>query len=165
VAAQYKAWYRLPVMVEGIQRVVTESFYREMYTISPDFLEHIDIRMMQLVNKRPDIDTDFFGMSGIGVYLWWREEKLSESPNKEFHRTQLQEFLIYYLDWINDAANNSELPEEMIATLADMERKGFYKTRVKAILEKQPVGIDVKTTIPSDDKIIHNSIKICNCKV
>ena len=78
----------------------------------------------------------------------------------------LQEYLIYYIDWLGDAVLLSSLPEEMIATLMDMYGKGFYKTKVRAILEGLQTGTeDENILLPSEDEIISNSLRICNCKV
>lgn len=153
-------------MTEGIQQVVLSSFNRMNYTVSPDYYKHIDSRMMQLVNQRPDIDTEFFGMSGIGVYLWWRIKSLANNTKEEYQQTMLQEYLIYYIDWLGDAALLSSLPEEMIATLMDMYRKGFYKTKVRTILEGLQTGTENENILlPSKDVIINNSLRICNCKI
>ena len=153
-------------MTKGIQQVVLSSFNRKNYTVSPDYYKHIDSRMMQLINQRPDIDTEFFGMSGIGVYLWWRIKSLENKKKEEYQQTMLQEYLIYYIDWLGDAALLSSLPEEIHATLMDMYSQGFYKTKVRAILENlQPRIENENIPSPSKEEIINNSLQICNCKV
>lgn len=165
VSRLYEKRYKISSMTKGIQQVVLSSFNRKNYTVSPDYFKHIDSRMMQLINQRPDIDTDFFGMSGIGVYLWWRIKSL-ENNREEYQQTMLQEYLIYYIDWLGDAAFLSSVPDEMIATLMDMYGKGFYKTKVRAILEGLQTGTeDENILLPSEDEIISNSLRICNCKV
>lgn len=165
VSRLYEKRYKISSMTKGIQQVVLSSFNRKNYTVSPDYFKHIDSRMMQLINQRPDIDTDFFGMSGIGVYLWWRIKSL-ENNREEYQQTMLQEYLIYYIDWLGDAALLSSLPEEMIATLMDMYRKGFYKTKVRVILEGLQTGTENENILlPSKDVIINNSLRICNCKI
>lgn len=165
VSRLYEKRYKISSMTKGIQQVVLSSFNRKNYTVSPDYFKHIDSRMMQLINQRPDIDTDFFGMSGIGVYLWWRIKSL-ENNREEYQQTMLQEYLIYYIDWLGDAAFLSSVPDEMIATLMDMYGKGFYKTKVRAILEGlQSEKEEGNILLPSEDEIISNSLRICNCKV
>lgn len=165
VCRLYEKRYKISSMTKGIQQVVLSSFNRKNYTVSPDYFKHIDSRMMQLINQRPDIDTDFFGMSGIGVYLWWRINSL-ENNREEYQQTMLQEYLIYYIDWLGDAAFLSSVPDEMIATLMDMYGKGFYKTKVRAILEGlQSEKEEGNILLPSEDEIISNSLRICNCKV
>lgn len=166
VCRLYEKRYKISSMTKGIQQVVLSSFNRMNYTVSPDYYKHIDSRMMQLVNQRPDIDTEFFGMSGIGVYLWWRIKSLANNTKEEYQQTMLQEYLIYYIDWLGDAALLSSLPEEMIATLMDMYSQGFYRTKVRAILEGLQTGTENENILlPSKDVIINNSLRICNCKI
>ncbi len=163
VSRLYEERYHISSMTDGIQQVVQSSFNRKNYTVSSDYFKHIDSRMMQLVNLCPDIDTEFFGMSGIGVYLWWRIKSLANNTKEEYQQTMLQEYLIYYIDWLGGAAF---LPEEMLATLMDMYSQGFYKTKVRAILEGlQSDKEDGKFLLPSKNEIITNSLRICNCKV
>jgi hypothetical protein len=166
VSRLYEKRYKISSMTKGIQQVVLSSFNRKNYTLSPDFFKHIDSRMMQLVNQRPDIDTEFFGMSGIGIYLWWRIKSLANNTEEEYQQTMLQEYLIYYIDWLGDAAFLSSLPEEMIATLMDMYSKGFYKTKVRTILNGLQSEIKIENNLlPTEEEIISNGLRICNCKV
>lgn len=166
VSILYEKRYKTSSMTKGIQQVVMSSFNRKNYTVSPDYFKHIDSRMMQLINQRPDIDTEFLGMSGIGVYLWWRIKSLANNTEEEYQQTMLQEYLIYYIDWLGVVAFISSLPDEMITTLMDMYSKGFYKSKVRTILEglqsgKEEGGI----LLSSEDVIIKNSLRICNCKI
>lgn len=166
VCRLYEKRYKISSMTKGIQKVVLSSFDRMNYSVSPDYYKHIDSRMMQLVNQRPDIDTEFFGMSGIGVYLWWRIKSLANNTKEEYQQTMLQEYLIYYIDWLGDAVLLSSLPEEMIVTLMDMYSQGFYRTKVRAILEGLQTGTeDENILLPSKEIIINNSLRICNCKI
>lgn len=166
VCRLYEKRYKVSSMAKGIQQTVLLSFERMDYTVSPDYLRHIDSRMMQLVNQRPDIDTDFFGMSGIGVYLWWRIKSLADNKEKELQQSMLQEYLIYYLDWLDEVARLSSLPEEMSTSLMDMYWQGFYKTKVRAMLGVFRLKDEErKASLPSKDMIIRNSLRICNCKI
>lgn len=166
VCRLYEKRYKVSSMAKGIQQTVLLSFERMDYTVSPDYLRHIDSRMMQLVNQRPDIDTDFFGMSGIGVYLWWRIKSLADNKEKELQQSMLQEYLIYYLDWLDEVARLSSLPEEMSTSLMDMYWQGFYKTKVRAMLGVFRLKDEErKASLPSKDMIISNSLRICNCKI
>lgn len=72
VGKLYEARYKVSDMVHATCGVMESSWDRPDYTVSPDYLKHIDSRMIQLINQCPDIDTDFYGMGGIGVYLWKR---------------------------------------------------------------------------------------------
>lgn len=166
VCRLYEKRYKISSMADGIKQVVLSSFSRKNYIVSSDYLKHIDSRMIKLVNQRPDIDTDFFGMSGIGVYLWWRINTLADNTKEEYQQAMLQEYLIYYIDWLDDAAFISPLPKEMIATLMNMYCKGFYKTKVRNILERLQVDKEEgKLLLPSKNEIITNSLRISNCKV
>lgn len=69
VGKLYEARYKVSDMVHATCGVMESSWDRPDYTVSPDYLKHIDSRMIQLINQCPDIDTDFYGMGGIGVYL------------------------------------------------------------------------------------------------
>ena len=163
----YTKRYCVADMTEAIQRAANSSFQREDYAISPDYIKYMDSHIVQLIMKQPDIDTDFFGLSGIGIYLWWRIQKLAENRNDEYQLTLLQEYFIYYLDWLHDVSTVEDLPIEMIMTLNSIERKGFYKTRVIEILQLQ-TSKKMDCVIANDycdTDIIKNTLKICNCKI
>lgn len=161
----YTERYRMADMTAGIQTSVHSSFNRKDHVISADYLKYMDAHMIQLVNKHPDIDCDFFGLSGIGIYLWWRITQLEENKNKEYQLTLLQEYLIYYLDWLYEVSMYEELPPEMIYTLAKMEEHGFYRMKVRDILSKQSTTENIHCLICSDTNIIQNALRICNCKI
>lgn len=161
----YTERYRVADMTEGIQTSVHSSFNRKDYVISADYLKYMDAHMMQLVNKHPDIDCDFFGLSGIGIYLWWRITQLAEIKNEEYQLTLLQEYLIYYLDWLYEVSMYEELPPEMIYTLTKMDEQGFYRMKVRDILSKQSTTENILCPICSDTNIIQNALRICNCKI
>lgn len=159
--------YKVSCMMHGIQTTILDSFKRKNYVVSPDYLKYMDTQMMQLINKRPDIDTDYFGLSGIGIYLWWRITLLAENKEEEYQHTLIQEYLIYYLDWLYEISKLEDLPVEMITTLKSIETNGFYKTRVKEILSSQTSYVAEKdgNKIYSDTDIIQNALRICNCKI
>lgn len=161
----YTERYRVADMTEGIQTSVRSSFNRKDYVISDDYLKYMDAHMMQLINKHPDIDCDFFGLSGIGIYLWWRITQLAENKNEEYQLTLLQEYLIYYLDWLYEVSMYEELPPEMIYTLTKMDEQGFYRMKVRDILSKQSTTENIHCPICSDTNIIQNALRICNCKI
>ncbi len=166
VGRLYEKRYRISSMTNGTQQVVLSSFGRKNYIASPDYFKHLDSRMMQLVNQRPDIDTEFFGLSGIGIYMWWRIVGLTGKQEEECQQALLQEYLIYYLDWLDDVVSLYSLPKEMVATLMDMYGKGFYKTKVEEVLNGLQFDRDMQNiTMPSENIIISNCLKICNCKV
>ncbi len=159
----YETRHKAPMMIHDTYTAIKNSFERQDYTVSPDYLEHMDYRMIQLINQRPDIDTDFYGMGGIGAYLWKRVLDLCD--RKEDHHTSfISEHLIYYLDWLQEVAGSCPLPVESYAMLQSMAKKGFYITCVQSLLESQPSS-DMPLQMPSDRIIIQNALKICNCKI
>lgn len=166
VTSLYEERYKSDTMVSNMINIVKASFERPDYLLPIDFLPHIDTRMMQLINQSPDISTDFFGMSGIGVYLWWRVLTMGNASENEFQSTLLQEYLLYYMDWLCEAADNSLLPDEMLAALNSMTRHGFYKTRVNALLSIPSFRHSATyCAMPPAKAILRNALKICNCKV
>ena len=162
----YEERYTLASMTNGLKNAIASLSYKGG-VLSHDFLQHIDNRMIQLINQRPEIDTEFYGMSGIGVYLWYRINSLQETD--DFQRTFLQEYMIYYIDWLSEAAILETLPEEMLCVLQDMKNKGFYKTAVTGILQCQMshknTSSDQKPILQPTDIIIQNALKISSCKV
>ncbi len=165
VARLYETRYKASTMIRSTCMTIEDSFNRQDYTVSPDYLKHIDYRMIQLINQCPDIDTDFYGIGGIGVYLWKRTLDLCKGKEKSYHTSLIQEHLIYYLDWLQDVVADSQLPDESLAMLQSMKQKGFYKTCVQNLLELQQSSNELHHQMPSDKTIIQNALKICNCKI
>lgn len=161
--AIYLDRYTAGRMAERYMDVVSRSLRRTDY-LSPDYLIHLDRHMKYLINSRPDIDTDFFGMGGIGVYLWWRSLQLKDRDVDKVRTASIMEYLIYYIDWLEETACGGVLPDEVIAMLCDMERHGFYTPAVRRIISsnKNP---DESCVLPESDIIIKNALKICNCKI
>lgn len=159
--------YKVSCMMQGIQTTVLDSFKRKNYVVSSDYLKYMDTYIVQLIMKQPDIDAGFFGLSGIGIYLWWRVTLLTENKDEEYQYTLLQEYLIYYLDWLYEVSKVEDLPVEMLTTLKSIETNGFYKTRVKDILSLQASRVAEKDNnkIYSNTDIIQNALRICNCKI
>lgn len=159
--------YKVSCMMQGIQTTVLDSFKRKNYVVSSDYLKYMDTYIVQLIMKQPDIDAGFFGLSGIGIYIWWRITLLAENKDEEYQHTLLQEYLIYYLDWLYEVSKVEDLPVEMITSLKNIETNGFYKTRVKDILSLQASNVAEKESnkIYSDTDIIQNALRICNCKI
>jgi glycosyltransferase len=161
----YETRYTTRTMLGSIRSVIQESLNTRCPSISSDYLVHIDEHLMHLINQRPDISTDFFGLSGIGIYLWQRIQELERNHENEYQKTLLQEYLIYYLDWLLEVVSKESLPLEMIATLYEMADKGFYKTTISNILSVQDSTSGKNSGVPSLCETIHNALKICNCKV
>ena len=64
--------------------------------LSNDFLIYLDNEITRLVNKRPVLDMDYVGLTGIGCYLWWRIEALGVLKDKDstYVSAKLQEYMI-----------------------------------------------------------------------
>ncbi|MDY6099505.1 MAG: glycosyltransferase [Bacteroidaceae bacterium] len=157
----YAERYTATVMTESTRRVLETTL---PHIISADWLPHIDGYMIQLINRHPDIDAEFFGMSGIGVYLWWRVRSLGTAAEGVGQSMLVQEHLIYLLDWLQETRDGAPLPWQMTATLQDMLRAGFYKTRVRSLLAGAMESA-TQLPLPSETETIHNALRICNCKI
>ena len=164
VSQLYGIRYRVSSMIRETYRAIEKSFCRSNYTMSPDFLEHIDYKMFQLIDQCPDIDTNFYGIGGIGVYLWRRSLALCERGEQSAHVSLIQEYLIYYLDWLREVAVGNRLPNESMAMLHSMRQTNFYQTCVQELLASHLSG-DAPSLMPQDKTIIQNAFKICNCKI
>ena len=166
VARLYEVRYQLPTMIAGTCGVWEASFGKPGHAVADDYLEYMDAHMVQLVNQSPDIDLDFYGMGGIGLYLWMRVAGLWDKEKEEetFHLSFLQEHLIYYLDWLAESARGVPLPGEILTMLRDMECHGFYKSLVSALLGRQPAP-ETSPCMPPKKDIIQNALKICNSKI
>ncbi len=156
-------------MSEGISRLLAMEEDADAPAVSEEFLPHIDSGMMLFVNMRPDIDTDFYGMSGIGVYLWWRICSLNK-PEDEAYSYCLQEYMIYYLDWMYEvlmAEGVEAACEEIKCSLLSMKKVSFYRTRVCAILDLLNISSCNTEELPDADvdSIIANAMKMITTKV
>ncbi len=164
VSRLYESRYKAPAMASGTRGVLESAFKRQEHAVAADYLEYMDTRMMQLVNQCPDIDLDFFGMGGIGLYLWMRALDLQGREPSSFHLSHLQEHLIYYIDWLAEASSGCCLPGELLAMLRDMAANGFCRAAVSALLGRLPVS-EASPHMPSEKDITQNALKICNCKI
>ena len=121
--------------------------------------------MIGLINKHPDIDMDFYGLSGIGVYLWWRVLQMEKEYIVDINRLALiKEHLIYYLDWVEEMVANEPLTIELSETLVSMQKHLFFPTKVAHLLKYSKMVCE-KDSFPSEQTILHNALKICTCKI
>lgn len=161
--SRYNDKHRAVDMVFHYRSVVSSAFHRTG-NLSSDYLDYLDYAMMRLIDKRPEIDTEIFGMSGIGIYLWWRAIQLKGNVSERRKYATIMEYLVYYIDWLEESAKYEGLPEEMSKALTEMERSGLCQPTVRRILERNP-PLTESTPILSSTEIITNALKICNCKV
>lgn len=158
----YKERYTEANMTRGIQKVLSTTPKRQ---ISSDYLPYIDEHMINLINLHPDIGIDFYGLSGIGAYLWWRVLTL-ESGSK-VHKQQLaliKEHLIYYVDWVEEYVQIASLTPELHQIFTRMKAYSFYPTKVEKILSNQAVADEVCIS-PTVQEILQNALRICICRI
>lgn len=165
VVRLYKERYTVTAMMQGVQKALHEVTDTADGHVATDYLPHIDEQMMHLINRKPDIDADFYGLGGIGAYLWWRVLQLETGEADNAKRLALiKEHLIYYIDWIEEVAQEEPLPAVLRETLADMKRHKFYPTKVTHILQSSHIS-DEGDTVPSAQAILQNALKICTSKI
>lgn len=133
--------------------------------ISSDYLIYIDGQMIDLINRHPDIDIDFYGLGGIGAYLWWRVLTLGSDSNSNKQQLALiKENLIYYVDWVEEYAQIAPLSPCLYQILSSMNIHSFFPTKIERILSCR--GITDETYIPPTvQEILQNALKICICKI
>lgn len=172
----FAARYTLRRMSDSMDKLIHGLFGKRYSTISESFLEDLDEKMVNIVNARPDMETGFSGIAGIGYYLWWRIQLLGMQKSKDaiYRRLWLEECVIYFLDWL-EAALFYELNNEILLPSID------YGS-IRCLLEKlRPIHpmqinmliqlINMKCSIGSDDlsftskHILANVIKIYNIKI
>lgn len=165
VLKQYKERYTLEAMTKGVQDAVLALQANSLSVISPDYLPHMDNRMVALINRHPDIDVDFFGMAGIGIYLWWRVLQLEKDAVANADQiAMIKEHLIYYLDWVEEVINDEPFGDELCVMLASMNEHDFCPTLTGRILEHGKIASD-DMPFPSEQEILQNTLKICTCKI
>lgn len=165
VFKQYQERYTLEAMTRGVQDAVRALQINPLSIVSPDYLPHMDNQMVALINRHPDIDTDFFGMAGIGIYLWWRVLQLEKNVVANANQlAMIKEHLIYYIDWVEEIIDDEPVGDELCVMFTDMKKHDFCPTLVGHILEHSRVTCG-DMSFPSEQEIIHNALKICTCKI
>ncbi|EGN57809.1 hypothetical protein PRBRB14_18050 [Hallella multisaccharivorax DSM 17128] len=144
--------------------------------LSQDFIPYLDNEAIRLINCQPVLDLDNIGLTGIGCYLWWRIKTLKNSEDAA-RRWQLQEYLIYYIDWLFDVVNS--LGKEAISTrfeeiplnwlLNELKTAGFYPTKVYKIYTQVlsfGISLDDKIAKSLDEiDILQTMLKIYNLQL
>lgn len=122
--------------------------------LSHEFLPYLDAEFVRIIDTRPAIDMDNVGLTGIGCYLWWRigSLKVQEDKSNLSKSLKLQEYLIYYIDWVFDVL--MEYKEDAFTSLfeidplnwllVNLKESGFYQTKVDKIIRlTHSIGIDI----------------------
>lgn len=157
--------YKLSDMICHINAVISSSLKRTNYIVSSDYLKEMDRIMIQMINMRPDIDVDFFGVSGIGFYMWYRVLSTRKKNKDRQQCALLQENLIYYLDWLYDLSKVTSLPGEIIPLLQEMSNKKFYPSKIKLIITLSSNSLNNINCTITDIDIIKNSLRMCKTKL
>lgn len=111
------------------------------------------------------IDIDFFGMAGIGIYLWWRVLQLEKDASANANQlAMIKEHLVYYIDWVEEIIDDAPLGAELYEMLISMKEHGFCPTLIEGILEHGKISSD-DMSFPSEQEILQNTLKICACKI
>lgn len=167
--AQFRERYTLKAMEQHLTALVESSEdLSGTRPLSQDFFLELDDYMISLIHDKADIDTDFYGMAGIGVYLWWRLG-LSDLAQDEAKSFKIKEYLIYYLDWFHEAAlaeRKEACEPELAVMLNGMRQVGFYKTKVgslMALLHCQNETADLKELSPL--AILENAMRMFITKI
>lgn len=167
--------YNLSCMGEAMKDMLAACKLEEN-GISKEFLSYLDNEMIRLINDRPVLDLDYVGLTGIGCYLWRRIEILRNQDDKTCESTSvmLQEYLIYYIDWVYDvlekdgknAFSSCFEPVPLKWLLNNLMNAGFYKTKVDVVMRLiLSLGIDIRTENAEDfdvSEISRTALKIYN---
>lgn len=144
--------------------------------LSKDFMPYLDSEVIRLIARRPVLDMDYVGLTGIGCYLWWRIETLKGVKDKTelYTSMKLQENLIYYIDWLYDVIEEdgknafSSLFElsPLKWLLKGLKNAGFYKTRVeKTIKHIHALGVNLgidRNKYINKAELMQTALKIYN---
>ena len=135
---------------------------------NPDFCIYLDLLFFHYINQRIIFKTDSLGLPSIGCYLWMRIEKLMGNKDiKSIHAiTTIQEYLIYYIDWLYDALKNNETIvngendfNNLKWLLNKLKATNFCKVRVNKIMSLlYEQKMDINMTVPpylTDNQIYH----------
>ncbi len=163
----YTQSFTAEVMSRAMSQLVEKS--NSTNPLSDDFLYVLDDYMISLIHDQPDIDADFYGAAGIGVYLWWRATHLDENKD-EARIYKIKEYLIYWVDWLCEFAKNGYLQfcgNELAYTVRHMEKARFYITRIQALTEmvQCPALTEVENLSPQDVDILANAVRMANTKI
>ena len=167
--------YNLICMGNALGNIL-DAYGQKDNSLSKDFLFYLDNEMIRIVNKRPVLDMDFVGLTGIGCYLWWRIKTLEVQEDKVCvsNSTRLQEYLIYYIDWLSDVIREDGIdafspffePVPLSWLLKGLKDVGFYKTKVERIIRLVlSSGINLETEKVNgfdNSEIARTALKIYN---
>ena len=160
----YQERYTLSVMGKGYLSLLN-SANRPVF--SKDLLYLIDRRVISLIDSCPDIDTSFFGMTGIGCYLWYRICTMKNTPDKQdiSQSLLLQEYMIYWMDWIYETLQlgDEQYPAELSDLTKELKDNMFYTIQANKLANATENKVQEKNT--DEITILANALKIFRCKI
>ena len=160
----YQNRYTLSAMGKGY-RALLNSVNRPIFP--KDLLYMIDRRMISLIDSCPDIDVSFFGMTGIGYYLWYRICTLKDSDDKQdmSQSLLLQEYMIYWMDWIYETLQleGGQYPAELSDLIKELKENRFYVTQANKLANTTEEKVQKENT--DEVTILANALKIFICKI
>lgn len=170
--AIFKKYHTQGQMATALHDMIVLSLNRRHYCVPDDYLNILDKKMFAIIHKKPDIDFQFYGLGGICAYLWYRIESLRFKTDilskEQFY--DLQKFLLFYVDWIDELLDTQEEEEieichQLPKVLMQMLEKQFYKTKTQKVLNKISTYCATEDN-PMDEKaILKNAIRIYNCSI
>ena len=166
----YEMYYSQHRMITVLNDIIVRSFERDNYIVPSDYFNLLDKKMFSIILKKPEIDFQFYGMGGICAYLWYRIEALRKKKDicskEQFY--DLQKFLLFYVDWLDNALSQSEEHEEICNQLpfvfSKMLEKQFYKTKTRIVLSKMSCK-SLGYTQVTEKEILENAVRIYNCEL
>ena len=164
---EYKKHYTLELMQQQMFEIICRVISDSSSPLSLEYLYDLDYHMIKLIHNQPDIDTEFYGMTGIGLYLWWRVHFLDKDKD-EYHIYKIKEYLIYYIDWLHNHFVEDGITicaHELYGLLRAMQLEKFYPFRVNLLISMlhcppAPISEDI-----SSISIIANALRIANTKI
>lgn len=158
----YNSRYTIDEMSNGMLSIVKRI--KELPILSDDFLTIIDKRMIDLINSRPNVDLEFYGMTGIGVYLWWRVSSTNTEDRSYLHI--LEDALANYFGWLYDTIityKEAICCAELNGMLLSMSNIKRYASMAHNILTSFSIVRDA--IIPDEKETIFNALRIITTKI
>lgn len=156
---QYLSHYTLTAMTSGMTGLIGACRSTQAGPgVPPDMLPQLDGGMVSLVHRRPDIDAGFYGLAGVGTYLWWRMQQVGTTDEARYY--YLAEYLIYFIDWLADVAladPSVTFDPELSATLRHMRQQRFYTLRLEPLLAHCSPA---PAAAPEAEHIVGNALRI-----
>ncbi|MBQ3539487.1 MAG: glycosyltransferase [Bacteroidaceae bacterium] len=169
VRKQYEISYSKKMLIHHMNNLISHEMSDKSLIVSNDFLQDMDNYMISLIHIKPDIDIEFYGISGIGIYLWWRVCNMDEIE-EEAMIYKIKEYLIYFIDWLYEVITENSIQrccKELDFTLRSMQEANFYQVRIGELVEVLhclPTK-EAKELAPQKNEIIENTLQMLITKI